>query len=319
MADRQMQEKTEGRIKNLLAVGLVVCMAAVLCITSVAIFQSPPRVSTTTAGNYSANLMQGGRVLEQDDYLFYTPLQDGGVFRVNIGDFSNPVQIASTGGGNLQYEQGSYFFSEQDALILTDVDGDSRQTVLDYAKNPLVVGDRVYYINREGFLARYSKWDQNNKVFEIQPAGQVVVYASNIYYIAQDGYIHRAAFYGSEDRVFIQRKAESFLIDGSYIFFLSEGKAYSATMDAENMLVVELVAADRFLVNAGYIIFNNEQGCWWGYLNNLVNSEDHQLPQVSDQQAACFQMGEDCFYIFMQDGTILKLQLSTGQTTVVVA
>ena len=130
MADRQMQEKTEGRIKNLLAVGLVVCMAAVLCITSVAIFQSPPRVSTTTAGNYSANLMQGGRVLEQDDYLFYTPLQDGGVFRVNIGDFSNPVQIASTGGGNLQYEQGSYFFSEQDALILTDVDGDSRQTVL---------------------------------------------------------------------------------------------------------------------------------------------------------------------------------------------
>ena len=145
------------------------------------------------------------------------------------------------------------------------------------------------------------------------------MYASNIYYIAQDGYIHRAAFVGSEDRVFIQRKAESCLIDGSYIFFLSEGKAYSATMDAENMLVVELVAADRFLVNAGYIIFNNEQGCWWGYLNNLVNSEDHQLPQVSDQQAACFQMGEDCFYIFMQDGTILKLQLSTGQTTVVVA
>ena len=66
---------------NLIVISFVSFIILVIIATSAAIYSTPTEVVSGTAGNYSANLCNGGYVIEDEGFLFFTYPDKSGIYR----------------------------------------------------------------------------------------------------------------------------------------------------------------------------------------------------------------------------------------------
>ncbi len=273
------------------------------------IYNSPARTISTTGGNYTANLMNDGKLLKDNEYMYYS--NGDGVWCIKEDD-TEKEQISKTGGSFLQTDAGGYFWTDNDKLIGSTIFGQNQKVILDYAKEPYIVGDRIYYLDRDGYLNKYMSWNGEIRKINIKPAGQFIVYAAQIYYVASDGYIHRCALDGSEDSQIKDLRAEKFSIDGQLIYALNDGKISIASISGENTDVKMLCKADMFAVNNGWVVYNANGKCWLGEINRLFTEEGYKPEQLLDHNADNIQIAPDNFYVF--DGkAIHRLPFEVGK------
>ena len=210
---------------GLFGIIFVLVLAIVLGGSGYMIFKSPARISATTGGNYTANLMNGGHLLDDGDYIYFSVPEKDGIWCVKA-DGSDLEQISKSGCGNLQTDSGNYYFTDQSKLIACSLFGQNASTVLENARNPYIVGDRIYYIDENGYVCKYLKWNGEKRELGIKTGGQMIVYSARIYYVGEDGYIHKCALDGTDDKAIFENKTDMFSIDGQLMYALSGGEIH---------------------------------------------------------------------------------------------
>ena len=303
-----MSDLKKGRI---VAVIFSAIMAVAVLASGYLIFHSPARLSATTGGNYTANLMNGGTLLDDGEYIYYSHPSVSGVWCVK-SDGTENEQISKNGFGNLQTDSGSYFYNENGNLVCASPFGQNPRVLLEGAKNAYVVGDRVYYINNDGYVCKYMSWNGETRKTDIKPAGQMIVYSARIFYIADDGFIHRCALDGSDDKVIKDAKAQKFSIDGKLMYALVDGEVRIISIADESTDIVTLCKADEFIVNNGWIVYNANGKCLLGNLNKMLNDENYTPEVILETSAKSLQIGENGFFIFTEE-KIMKLPFETGK------
>lgn len=302
---------SDAKKGGIIAAVFAVIMAAAVLSAGYLIYKSPARISATTAGNYTANLMNGGYLLDDGDYIYYSVPGKQGIWCVK-SDGTENERISETGDGDLQTDSGSYFFSDENKLVCTSSFGQNPVTLLEYAENPYVVGERVYYTDEDGYICKYLSWSGEQRKTQIKPAGQMIVYAGRIYYAADDGLVHKCALDGSDDKALEGVKAEKFSIDGKYLYALSDGVINSVAIGDERISVYPLCKADDFVVNQGYVMYNHGGKCLLAEINRLLSEENYEPTEILSENAERLQIGSDSFYIFTSD-KIIRLPFETGK------
>lgn len=303
-----MSDIKKGRI---LAAVFAAFMAAVIVAFGVVIYNSPARISATTAGNYTANLMNGGYLLDDGNYIYYSIPGKAGAYTVR-SDGSDNERFCDSNVGFLQTDSGSYFYTDGDKLMLASAFGQNKTTLLEYAKQPYVVGERVYYIDEDGYICKFLSWSGEKRRTDIKPRGQMAVYAGRIYYIADGGSVRRCALDGSEDKALEGVFAEKFSIDGKYLYTLYNGKVNSVGLSGDKVSVYTLCEADDFVINRGYIMYNKGGKCMLAEINRIIAEDGYKPAEVMPSPAKCLQIGDSCFYIYTETG-ITKLPFDTGK------
>ena len=74
---------------RIIAVVFSLIMAVAILTSGYLIFHSPARLSATTGGNYTANLMNGGTLLDDGDYIYYSHPNVSGVWCVKSDGTEN--------------------------------------------------------------------------------------------------------------------------------------------------------------------------------------------------------------------------------------
>ena len=296
---------------RIIAVVFSLIMAVAILTSGYLIFHSPARLSATTGGNYTANLMNGGTLLDDGDYIYYSHPSVSGVWCVK-SDGTENEQISKNGFGNIQTDSGSYFYNENGNLVCTASFGQNPQVLVEGAKNAYVVGDRVYYINNEGYVCKYMSWNGETRQTNIKPAGQMIVYSAKIFYIADDGFIHRCSLDGSDDKVIKDAKAEKFAIDGKLMYVQVDNEVRIISIADENTDVVTLCKADMFTVNNGWIVYNADGKCMLGNLNKMLSDESYTPEVILETPAISLQIGDNGFFIFTEE-KLMKLPFETGK------
>ena len=296
---------------GLFGIIFVLVLAIVLGGSGYMIFKSPARISATTGGNYTANLMNGGHLLDDGDYIYFSVPEKDGIWCVKA-DGSDLEQISKSGCGNLQTDSGNYYFTDESKLIACSLFGQNASTVLENARNPYIVGDRIYYIDENGYACKYLKWNGEKRELGIKTGGQMIVYSARIYYVGEDGYIHKCALDGTDDKVIFENKTDMFSIDGQLMYALSGGEIHMISMKGDNTDTEVLCKADAFTVNSGWVMYNADGKCLLGELTKMVTDEDYTPDCILENEADALQIGENSFYVYDGD-KLQKLPFDTGK------
>lgn len=289
----------------------VLVLALILGVSGYMIFKSPARLSATTGGNYTANLMNGGYTLDDGDYIYYSVPEKDGIWCVKADGSENEL-ISETGDGFLQTDSGYYYFTDGDKLVASASFGQNASTVLEYARNPYIVGDRIYYIDENGYICKYLKWNGEKRELGIKTGGQMIVYSARIYYIGEDGFIHKCALDGEDDKVVFRNKTDMFSIDGQLMYALSNGEIHMISMSGDNSDTEVLCKADMFTVNSGWVMYNAGGKCLLGELTKMVTDAEYTPEVILENEADALQIGDSSFYVYNGD-KLQKLPFDTGK------
>lgn len=294
----------------------VLFLAVVICFTAVTIYRTPVEVTTVTAGNYPGNLMNGGHFLNDNGVLFYSVPEETGIYSCETNGSDNE-KINSTASGYLQVVgKNQYYYQKGDALAVCNYDGTGEKEILSYAKQPLVVGGTVYYLDVSGELCKYSLKYEKSTNLGVFPAGQFLVYSQTVYYLDDEKNIRTCSLTGEEDRLFYEANVDRFMIYGQYIYYIADGQLFSLQMTTETLFANKITAATSFAIWDKYVIFNNN-GFYYADMNELVNNSQYQPKKLYAEDCRGLSVdGEDRFYFFNPDNRLCTLQIDGSGLTV---
>lgn len=272
------------------------------------IYNTPVEITNLTGGNYTGNLMNDGYILEDSGFLFFINKQDNSIIRTETDNFDKKVKISNNSEGFLQLVGSRYYFLDNGALISCDIDGNYKTTVIEFAKKPWVLGDMIYYLNKEGFLCRYSNVLKSEKVFEVKPNGEFMVYLNTIYYLDSKGNIRQMNSNGNNDRLLLESNVTKLLIEGKFFFYLSDGYVYSAEMTKQSLYSTKITKATDFSVQKQYILFCNNDKVYLADLNELIDQKDDYQPQeVLNEKAFNLSTDGKNFYFYNDDNYLYRI------------
>lgn len=297
----------ENKNTNKIAIIFVAFLLIVAIGFSVAIYNTPSEVVGGTAGNFTINLTNGGNVLEDDGFLFYTLPGQKGLYRAEDTDIRNSKKLTENGDGFLQVIDNTYFFTDGDKIIGCDWDGNRQKVLVDYAKRPLVVGSLIFYLDKDGALQKYSMQNENSTVVIDKTKGvkEFLVYYKRIYYIDKSGNIRKTNFDNSDDKLFISAKAEKLSIDGQYIFYIENGYVYSAMLKDKELLKAKIVKADNYAVYGSLITYNSDNEVKYGNINNIIKDEKS-AKTIYKGNGIGISIDEDYFYFFNSENKLMR-------------
>lgn len=279
----------------------------VIIAVSAVIYSTPTEVVSGTAGNYSANLCNGGYVLEDEGFLFYTYPESKGIYRTETDDPKVSEKISDKGQGFLQVLGNAYYYTDENALYRCNWSGESVQKVKDYAKNPLVVGSLLFYIDENGSLIKYSMQnDTTSAVVSENEVKEYAVYYKKIYFIDGEGNIRKVSFNGDDNEVFITAKAEKIAIDGQYIFYIENGKLVSAMLKDKEILKTEITEVTEYAIFGSYAVYTNGKKTYYADVNSILSDEKYEPKVVADSAASGISIDENNFYYFA-GGTLHRI------------
>jgi len=293
---------------NIVAIAFVCFLVAVIVATSVVIYNTPTEVVAGTAGNYSINLTNGGNVLEDDGFLFYTIPGQKGVYRVEKGKPETVKKISEIGDGNLQIVGSGYYFTDDDTLYRMDWDGNKRQIVRKNIKNPKVVGSLVFYqyTDRGSSIFKYSM--KNDYEFEVavdlsdfgKTYQEFMVYYKKVYTIEWEGIYKRSMTNPSDSELFVKSEdAEKMSIDGQYMFFIEDGTLKSVMMKDKQILKTDLMKAKTYAVYGNACVYSDGKKTYFADINKFL-SEDGYTPKVlADKGTKSISIDDENFYFFI--------------------
>lgn len=302
--------KLQGKKSYSAAIGMIVTIVVLLSVMCGVILTSPLEIVKKTAGNFMGNIMNGGRVLEDEKFLFYVD-DSGRLYRAETNHTDQkPVLIAENCEGYLQVLSDEYYFLQNGNLVCCDYEGKNLRTVLENVKKPMVVGSMIYYLNDSGEIVKYSARYDSLTNLKIKPKGEFAIYYSRVYYIGDDSLIHSCAGDGSDDRIFFEEKAEKFVIDNKFLFYTYGGYVYSAVNTGEGMESTKITSADSFytIVGDGKILYTNKDGVFFADLNDMTKQGEKYKPKKMSDNTKTFAYGDDqYFYWFEKDGGVGRI------------
>ena len=294
---------------NIVAIAFVCFLVAVIVATSVVIYNTPTEVVVGTAGNYSINLTNGGNVLEDDGFLFYTIPGQKGVYRVEKGKPETNKKISEIGDGNLQIVGSGYYFTDDDTLYRMDWDGNKRQVVLKNATDPKVVGSLVFYQkSNKGTIFKSSM--KNDYQFLVAPDisdfggmyQEFMVYYKKVYLIEDDG-IYSCSFNGSNKELFLEADAEKMSIDGQYMFFIEDGTLKSVMMKDKQILKTDLMKAKAYAVYGNACVYSDGKKTYFADINKFLSEDGYKPKVLADKGTKSISIDDENFYFFI-DGAL---------------
>lgn len=302
----KMQEKKSFSA----AIGMVVTVVALLAVMCGVILSSPLEIVKKTAGNFMGDIMNGGRVLEDEKFLFYVN-DSGKLYRAETNHTDQkPVLIAENCEGYIQVLGNDYYFVQNGDLVSCDYDGNNLHTVLKNVKKPMVVGSMIYYLNENGEIVKYSERYNNITNLKIKPKGEFAVYYSRIYYVGDDSLVHSCAGDGSDDKIFFDQKVDKFVIDSQFFFYTYNGAFYSALKTDNGMTSTKITSADSFyaIIDGGKALYTNKDGVFYADLNEMTEQGKKYKPKKMSDNKNTLAYGDDkYFYWFESDGNIARI------------
>ena len=298
---------------NIAASALIGFIALVIIVTSVMIYNTPTEVVAGTAGNYSINLTNGGNVLEDEGFLFYTIPGEKGVYRMEIGNLKSVKKISEIGDGNLQVLGSGYYFTDDDTLYRMDWDGNKRQIILKNVKNPKVVGSLVFYqkSNSCSSIYKYSMKNDNDflAVPDISGFGKTyqefMVYYKKLYTIEWNR-ICSYSFDGNNQKLFLEADAEKLSVDGQYFFYIEKGMLKSAMLKDKQIIKTDIVKAENYAIFGSYIVYSDKTGTFHAEINSMLSKKNYKPKKLSEKSAKSISIDENNFYFFI-DKTLHKI------------
>jgi|GEM_PF-4337127 len=287
--------------------------AAVMAFTCVSMLSAPAAMYAITAGNYSGNLMNGGKILTSNGFIFYINDKNDLIY-ADVTDGKNASVIMKDVQGELQYNGDLYYFTDiQNNLYSLNINSKNIDKIMEDVYYPQVVGDMLYYSDKNGGL--YKKRLTENRIFDlgIKADGRFYIYIKTVYYKGGDGFIYTSGVNTGPSEliddyrdVFIPRKSEKFFFDGRYIFYkINEGTVFSFTDDAEQTDDTkhrELKTVEDYVIKDNYILYTN------GYefvLSDINGKSD----DVIIKTGAAFYLSCDdkYFYYFDEFNSLMRI------------
>ena len=287
---------------NLLAATLVVFVAVVIIALTIGIYSTPTEVVSSTAGNYTANLNNGGYVLEDEGFLFYSYPNQKGIYRVETEKKQGSVKIAQKGDGFLQVLGSGYYYTDNNTLYRITLEGKKEQVVREYASRPLIVGSLVFYLDEQGNLKKHSMQNKTESiVINAKQKGKIkefVVYYKKIYYIDESGCIRKISFDGKKDELFITAKAKKLSLDGQYLFYIENGKLISAMLKDKEIIKAEITQVDEYAIFGSYIVYTQNDKTYHADVNKILSYEKYKPKVVEKEKVKGISIDENNFYYF---------------------
>ena len=308
----------ESKNGKIIAAVFAVFVAVCIIFTSVVIYNTPVEITAVTAGNYSANLMNGGNVLGSGAYLFYTVPDEEGVYRIVGKDGTDKVKVADSGDGYLQVVGNTVYYCDDNKLMAMDWGGENKKTVLEYAVKPLVVGGSIYYQDQDGELCRYSFQKEQSTKLNVKPSGQFAFLSGRIYYIGEGGKVFSCDADGENQKIFVDMKAQKFALDGKFLFFINDGWLY-CTMGGTADNCLKITKATDFSIYGGNVMYNYNGKLYYGILSALADvindngNEDYKPDELEQYEAVTFGAAENIFYYFDAEGALHRFDVETGE------
>lgn len=284
---------------NLIVISFVLFIALVIVATSAAIYSTPTEVVAGTAGNYSANLCNGGYIIEDEGFLFFTYPDRPGIYRTETDKPKEIKNISEKGDGFLQVLGSGYYYTDNNTLYRCDWEGKRVQEVKKYAKRPLVVGSLLFYIDEQGRLIKYSMQNKTTSVvISDRKVKEYAVYYKKVYYIDETGNIRKTSFSGENDEVFIKAKAEKLSIDGQYIFYIENGKLTSAMLKDNQILKSQITEVTEYAIYGSYVVFTDGEKTYYADINKILSDKKYTPKTISNTVSSGISIDDNNFYFF---------------------
>ena len=291
---------------NLVAIIFALFLVVVIALTSVAIYKTPTEVVAGTAGNYSINLTNGGHILEDDGFLFYTIPGQKGVYRVEKGKPETNKKISDIGDGNLQIVGSGYYFTDDDTLYRIDWDGNKRQVVLKNATAPKVVGSLVFYqkSNTGSTIYKYSMKNDNefDVVSDLSDFGrriqEYLVYYRKVYSVEPEGIYKTSITDYSNRELFIKADAKRLSIDGQYLFFVENGTLKSVVLKDKQIVKTDLMKLKAYAVYGNTCVYCDGKKTYFADINKFLTQDGYKPKVLADAPAKGISIDDENFYFF---------------------
>ncbi len=299
---------------NLIAISFVLVLVLVAGILLAGILTSKSEVVSGTAGNFPINLANGGYVVEDGGYVFYTKPGEKGLYRIEREKPQTAEKINKTADGFLQTVSGSYYYMCDDILYECDWGGQNEKKVITSVHKPLVVGSLIFYMDEQGNVCKYSTQNKTTSIVISKNMGvkEFVVYYKRLYYTDRLGNIRKISFTGKGDELFIKTNASNLSISGKYFYYIADGKVCLSISDGEKIRSNKIVSAKEYAILDSHILYTDGKNAYFSHINDLVNGKKPKLIHEGVPQG--ISIDEECFYFF-SDNSLYKLD-SNGQKKV---
>ena len=299
---------------NLIAISFVLVLVLIAGILLAGVLSSKSEVVSGTAGNFPINLANGGYVVEDGGYVFYTIPGEKGLYRVEREKPQTAEKINENADAFLQTVSGSYYYLCDDILYECDWGGQNEKKVITSVRKPLVVGSLIFYMDKQGNVCKYSTQNKTTSIVIGKNMGvqEFVVYYKKLFYTDKLGNIRRISFTGKGDELFIKTKASRLSISGKYFYYIADGKVCLSISDGEKIRSNEIVSAKEYAVLDSHILYTDGKNTYFSHINDLVNDKKPKL--ILKGAALGISIDEECFYMF-DSGDFYKLD-SNGEKKV---
>ncbi len=303
-----MPQRKKTQIFATVFVAFVVVFALAVCFI---IYSTPEEVVSGTAGNYSINISNGGYLVEDEGFLFFTKPQEKGIWRTDTQKNNGAKRIHKKGDGFLQNIKNTYYYIDNNKLISCNWDGENEKVILNYVKKPLVVGSLIFYIDENENLCKYSSITEKiTVVLKDKNIKEFLVYYRRIYYVDGTGNICKVAFDGNNNEVFIKanENASKLSIDGQYIFYLDGTKLYSVMLSGKQLIKANIVNAKEYAVFGEYLVYSNQKGIYHCNINKLIQKEKgYKAKRIAKGEVKAISIDDEHFYFFDKDDNLFRI------------
>lgn len=272
---------------------------------------TPDEVVSGTAGNYAINIANGGYLVEDEGFLFFTKPNEKGIWRTETQKNNGAEKIDEKGDSFLQNVKDTYYYNDNNKLISCDWNGKGEKVLLNYAKKPLIVGSLIFYIDKNKNLCKYSTLTKKNSlVLKGKNIKEFLVYYRRIYYVDGKGNICKVAFDGKKNETFIKanKSASKLSIDGQYIFYLDGESLYSVMLSGKQLIKANIVSAKEYAVFGEYLVYSNEKGIYHCNINKLIKKEKGYSARLLQKgKAKAISIDDEHFYFFDNENNLIRI------------
>ncbi|WP_152668120.1 DUF5050 domain-containing protein [Clostridium cylindrosporum] len=228
-------------------------------------------------GNSSANILNGGIVAKQGDYIYYSNQTSGGVLcRAKI-DGSEAIQLSADNSMDINVVgEWIYYTNANDGyLYKIKADGSGRTRIGEgFASFVNVVGDSIYYINPQNINIYKMKTDGSNSTSLSSDLTEgYSIDGGMIYYIKMEGdqkRLYRMDLNGNDKVKISEDYARGVNVSGEFVYYINQGdnnRIYKVKKDGSSRQSVSDIRALEINVVGNKIYY--------------INSDDYKVYEVN--------------------------------------
>ena len=252
---------------------LCIVLIIAICVAFIIYYRYGKNKNTTTYensytyGNTQENQMNGGILVEDEQYVFYCvkDYRDKNYIFRETKETGETIELTTTNASFLNiYNDYLYYINDENSVFKMKKDGSDRQRIIEEATSMYVENNYLYYINDNMFDGLFKLNLETNKSKEIIGTGVIefIVYKGNIYYISdEDNMLYKADVNGKNIQIISTDYLSNICIVNDKIYAINHtdgNSIYEINLDDGKSR--RILSMDSALKNNGYIIVSNKIG-----------------------------------------------------------